>query len=105
MIRRGFRGWEIEYVDGTTVNEEQEEWTKVPKQNIVRLTLHYDGRRWDINDKIVYFQKKTASVVPSIPDSFRIEARSIGYYEGTNKILYTVDEHTGRMQMEVKEIT
>jgi hypothetical protein len=101
MIRRG---WEVLYEDGTRINEDQMEWKKIPKVGMKRLTLHYDGRRWDIEDKVVYFQKKRGSVVPGVPDSFRVESRSIGYYEGTNKIMYTVDEHTGRMNMEVKEI-
>lgn len=104
MISRGFRGWEVEYGDGTRVNEDQVEWKDIPKQDIKRLTLHYDGRRWDLENKLVYYQKKHASVIPSIVDSFRIESRSIGYYEDNSKVLYTVDEHTGRMKMEVKEI-
>jgi len=102
-MRRGFRGWEVEYEDGTSINEEQAEWQDVPKIDIVRLTLHYDGRRWDISNKEVYYQKKHASVIPNIANSFRIESRSVGYYEGNSKVLYTVDEYTGRMQMEVKE--
>lgn len=104
MISRGFRGWEVEYNDGTVINEDQAEWTSIPKLNIVRLTLHYDGRRWDISNKPEYYQKKQASVIPSIPESFRIESRSIGYYENDAKVLYTVDEHTGRMKMEIKDI-
>jgi hypothetical protein len=104
-MRRGFRGWEVEYTDGTTINEDTTIWQKVPKIGIVRLTLHYDGRRWDIMDKAEYYQKKHASVVPGMKDSFRIESRSVGYYEGNSKVLYTVDEHTGRMKMEVKEVT
>ena len=104
MIRPGFRGWEAEYHDGTVVNEEQADWKEIPKVGIKRLTLHHDGKRWDLENKVVYFQKKRASVIPSIPNSFRIESRTIGYYEDTNKILYTVDENTGRMKMEVKEI-
>lgn len=104
-MRRGFRGWEVEYGDGSKINEDNTEWKKIPKKGIKRLTLHYDGRRWDIVNKIVYFQKKQASVVPGMPDSFRIEARTIGYYEDTNKIMYTVNENTGSMKMEVKEIT
>ena len=103
-MRRGFRGWEVEYADGTTIDEDQAEWKDIPKLGIVRLTLHYDGRQWDLVNKEVYFQKKNASVIPGIKDSFQIESRSIGYYENNSKILYTVDEHTGRMNMEVKEI-
>lgn len=105
MVRRGFRGWEVEYKDGTKINEDRAEWKDIPKLGIKRLTLHYDGRQWDLVNKPVYFQKKTASVIPGIPDSFQIEARTIGYYEDTNKIMYTVNEMTGRMKMEVKEIT
>lgn len=97
------RGWEAEYKDGTIINENQMDWKKLPKQDMVRLTLHFDGRRWDIHDKVAYVQKKRASVVPGVSDSFRVESRSIGYYEGNKKIWYTVNEFTGQMKMEVKE--
>jgi hypothetical protein len=99
-----FRGWEVELKDSRIINEDQMEWTEVPKQDIVRLTLRYDGREWNIDNKKEYYQKKQASVIPSIPGSFQIESRSIGYYEGNSKVLYTVDEHTGRMKMEIKDI-
>ena len=98
------RGWEVKYYDGTVINEEQADWKDIPKQGIKRLTLHYDGRRWDIVDKAVYYQKKCASVIPGMLDSFRIESRSIGYYEGGDRVLYTVDEHTGRMNLEIKRV-
>lgn len=97
------RGWEVELADGRIMKESQVEWNKVPKNGIIRLTLHYDGRRWDIHDKEAYVQKKRGSMIPGMPDSFRIESRSIGYYEGNKKVFYTVDEFTGRMNMEVKE--
>ncbi len=99
-----FRGWEVELSDGRVINEGQMEWTEVPKQEIIRLTLRYDGREWNIDNKSEYYQKKQASVIPSIPESFQIESRSIGYYEGNSKVLYTVDEHTGRMKMEIKDL-
>ena len=83
------RGWEVEISDGTIINEDQMDWRKVPKVNIVRLTLRYDNREWNIGDKIAYVQKKRGSVVPGVADSFRIESRSIGYYEENQKI-YTV---------------
>ncbi len=104
MDLRNYRGWCVEYADGKEIYEGQTEWTKIPKIGIKRLTLHYDGREWNLIDKEVYYQKKHASVISGIPDSFRIESRSIGYYEGNNKVLYTVDERTGRMTMEVKSI-
>jgi hypothetical protein len=97
------RGWEVELADGRIIRENQMHWNKVPKNGIIRLTLHYDGRRWDIHDKEAYVQKKRGSMVPGDAESFRVESRSIGYYEGNKKVFYTVDEFTGKMQMEVKE--
>jgi hypothetical protein len=106
MVRRGFRGWEVEYLDGTIINEDQAQWKDIPKQNLIRLTLRYDGREWNLNNKDVYFQKKRAyrDVMGGVMGPQVIYSRSIGYYEGNSKILYTVDEATGRMQMEVKKI-
>jgi len=99
-----FRGWEVEMASGEIIREGQLKWEEVPKVGIERLTLRYDGREWNIVGKEVYFQKKRASIVPWVPDSFQIESRSIGYYEGADKIMYTVNEHTGVMRLEVKEI-
>ena len=96
-----FRGWEVETSSGKIIREGQMEWNEVPKKDIVRLTLRYDGRQWDLTGDKIYYQKKHASVISNMPNSFRIESRSIGYCEGSNKILYTVDEHTGRMKLEV----
>ena len=98
------RGWEVEYSNGTIINENQMEWKKLPKVDIIRVTLHFDGKRWDIHDKAAYVQKKRASVVPGVQDSFMIESRSIGYYEENKKVWYTVDEFTGQMKMEVKDL-
>ena len=102
------RGWEVEYADGTTIKEAQMDWNKIPKINIVRGTLHYDGRRWDLHNKIAYDQKKRASMIPAVKDSFQVESRSIGFYdvvEGkTVKIWYTVNEFTGKMTMEVQNL-
>ena len=99
-----FRGWELFYQDGTIIREGQMEWKEAPKTNIIRLTLHYDGRQWNIENKVAYVQKKRASMIPGVQESFVIESRSIGYYEGNKKIWYTVDEFTGQMKMEVKEL-
>lgn len=102
------RGWEITYKDNTVIKENQMEWKKAPKTDIVRVTLHYDGRQWDLNEKIAYDQKKRGSCVPGVPDSFQIESRSIGYYDvvdgKTLKVWYTVNEFTGKMTMEVKNL-
>lgn len=102
------RGWEVEYADGTKIKEVQQDWKKIPKVGIVRLTLHYEGRSWTVSGKAAYTQKKRGSVVPGVPDSFQIESRSIGYYDTIDgqpvKVWYTVDEFTGKMTMETKKL-
>ena len=103
MVNRNFRGWVVEYYNGNIINESQMEWIKIPKVGIKRLMLFHDGRSWTIEGKNAYFQKKRASVVPGVENSFQIESRTIGYYEGSNKVGYTVDENTGTMRMEVLE--
>jgi len=102
------RGWEVEYADGTIINEDQMEWIKLPKVGIIRLTLRYDGREWHITNKTAYTQKKKASVIPGVPDSFQVESRSIGYYDKVDdkdvKVWYTLNEETGVMKAEVEEL-
>lgn len=98
------RGWEAEYKDGRVIKETEMEWIRIPKVGIVRLTLHYDGKRWDVHNKLAYVQKKRASMIPGVQESFVIESRSIGFYEEKHKIWYTVDEFTGQMKMEVVDI-
>jgi len=102
------RGWEVEYLDGTIIKEVQTEWKKIPKVDIVRVTLHYDGRQWNLENKIAYDQKKRGSTVPGVPNSFQMESRSVGYYDVVDekpiKVWYTVNEFTGKMTMEVKNL-
>jgi hypothetical protein len=102
------RGWEVEYTDGKTIKEAQMDWNKIPKINMVRATLHYDGRQWDLHNKIAYVQRKRASMVPAVRESFQVESRSIGYYDIQNgktvKVWYTVNEFTGKMTMEVENL-
>lgn len=95
------RGWEVELTNGVVLQEGEIDWRKVPKRQISRLTLFYDGRRWDLMGKEAYFIKTRASVVPGISESYRIERRTIGYYQGANKICYHVEEGSGRFSMEV----
>lgn len=95
------RGWEVELTNGVILREGELDWKKVPKNQISRLTLFYDGRQWDLSGKEAYFVKYRASVVPGIANSFRIERRTIGFYEGSTKVCYHVDESTGRFQLEV----
>lgn len=95
------KGWEVELSNGVILRESDLEWRKVPKNQIVRLSLFYGDRRWDLKDKEAYFVKYRASVVPGIQNSLRMERRTIGYYEGSNKICYHVEEATGKFSMEV----
>jgi len=97
-----FVGWEVLLANGKILREGQIEWIKVPKKDIIRLSLcHYRGRRWDLADKEAYFVKTRCSMVPGIQNSFRTERRSIGYYEGAKKICYHVEEVSGKFSMEV----
>lgn len=98
------RGWEVELDTGEVITEDQMDWKKVPKSGIVRLTLRYDGREWNIDNKVAYFQQKRGSMVPGVSESFQVESRTIGYYDDNNKVFYTVDEATGKMTMTVKGI-
>jgi len=94
-------GWEVELSNGVILRESDLDWRKVPKNQIVRLSLFYGGRHWDLAGKEAYFVKYRASVVPGIADSLRIERRTIGFYEGAKKICYHVEESTGKFSMEV----
>lgn len=99
---REFIGWEVELKDGTIIREGTMDWREVPKKDIQRLSLfHYMRRRWDLVGKDNYFVKSRASEVPGRPESFRVESRTIGFYEGANKIHYTVNESSGEFKMEV----
>lgn len=95
------RYWEVELKDGTKFKEGQVEWKEVPKKAITRLSLFFDGRKWDLTGKEAYFVKYRASMVPGIKESFRIERRTVGFYEGSNKVCYNVDENTGKFNIEV----
>lgn len=98
---KNFRGWEVELANGTIIRETEMEWKKVPKKGIIRLSLFYDQRRWDLTGKEAYGVKTRASVVPGVAKSFRIERRTIYFYEGAKKVCYHVEEATGKFTMEV----
>lgn len=97
------RGWEVELSTGSVMTEESHKWRDVPNKDIKRLTLHYDGRRWDLENKQAYFVKNRASMAPGVASSFRVERRGIGYYEGATKVCYYVDEFTGKFSMKVED--
>ena len=94
------RGWVVELYDGTQLWECDTGWHDVPKNQIKVLTLLFEGRKWTLKNKQAYIQKKRASISPgeTIPI---IEQRIIGYYEGSTKVEYVVNEYTGNMVMRV----
>ena len=99
-MSKEFIGWEVALKDGTVIREGTMDWKEVPKKDIQRLSLlHYMGRRWYLTGKQAYFVKTRASMVPGVQESLRIEERTIGYYEGAQKIHYTVNEFTGQFRM------
>jgi len=98
---KNFRGWEVQLKNKTIIREGQMEWSKVPKRQIIRLSLFFDGRVWHLTGKEAYFIKNRASVTPGVPESFRIESRTIGFYEGAKKVCYTINENTNKFTMEV----
>jgi len=98
-----FRGWEVTYDDDTVIREGQIEWNEVKKNKIKILKLIFEHKAWQLAGKESYLQKKNASMIPGIQESFQIESRSIGFYEGSNKVWYTVDEYTGVMRVTVQE--
>ena len=95
------RYWEVELNTGLRLKEGQVEWREVPKHLIVRLSLFFDGRQWDLFGKEAYFVRYRASEIPGIPESFRLERRTIGFYEGSKKVSYNIDEFTGKLTLEV----
>ncbi len=96
------RGWEVELIDGTIINEDNCIWKDVPKIKIKNLALLFDGRRWDLSDKQAYFVKNSASMVPGVQESFHIDQRCIGFYEGATKINYIIDEFTGAFNIKIE---
>jgi len=97
------RGWQVELEDGTVLNENNTSWKDVPKIRIKKLSLLFDGRKWELTGRQAYFIKNRASMVPGVKSSFRIEQRCIGYYEGATKVHYIVDELTGSFSMKVSD--
>lgn len=98
-----WRGWEVELKSGEIIREGEQKWNSIPQGEIVRLSLLFDGRRWDIVGKKNYFQKKRASVgfgVGIVTDVV-VESRTIGYYDDeSQKVCYTINERTGDFKLE-----
>ncbi len=102
------RGWVVQYKDDSVVCENEMPWNKVPnKKEIKRVILKWEDRIWSLDNKDHYTVPKTRGYmdVNSIgTGSQGIDSRTIGYYdvEAKCKVLYRVDEGTGRMDVETE---
>lgn len=101
------KGWIVIYKDGSLVVEGEMPWKKVVKRQIASLHLKWHDRFWDLygKDSYVCFQRRSI-VVSSAGEqsSAEIAARCIGFYDELGrKIIYAVDEFTGKMSLRIKE--
>lgn len=100
------RGWFVVYKNGSVVTEDNTEWGAVRKGDIKVLGLKWFDKYWTISGKTAYLQFKrgSVSISPSgVSSDIACEERCIGYYEGSLKVIYKVNERTGRMTQEVRE--
>ena len=97
-------GWFVVYKDNTLVVEGDMEWNKVVKPQIQILGIKWHDKIWTIRDKTAWVQFKRGSVAfsPSgISDVVDCEEMCIGYYEGAKKVIYRVNNRTGKMRPEI----
>ena len=101
------KGWIVIYKDGSVVVEGEMGWSKVVKRSVASLHLKWYDRFWDLvgKDSYVCFQRRSVSLsLTSSPQASEIAARCIGFYdEFGRKIIYAVNEHTGKMSLRIKE--
>jgi len=101
------KGWIAIYDNGDVVVEGDLPWSKVVKRRIASLHIKWYDRFWDLigKDSYVCFQRKSVPFNPAGgAGTVSIEERCIGFYdEAGRKIIYAVNEHTGRMSIRVKE--
>ena len=101
------KGWFVIYKDKTMVTENDTAWKDVNKLEIYILGLKWFDKFWTISGKTSYIQFKRGSV-PFSPSGvcseadIRCEERCIGYYEGSNKIIFRVNDRTGEMSPGVR---
>lgn len=97
-------GWFVVYKDGTVTTEDETEWQQVKKGNIEILGLKWNDKVWTIRGKTAWVQFKRGSVgfsLAGLETDIQCEERCIGYYEGKNKVIYRVNNHTGQMTLDV----
>lgn len=93
-------GWFVVYKDGSLVTESELHWNKVKKGKIKILGLKWQDKIWTIRDKTAWVQFKRGEVAFStagVSEDVCCRERCIGYYEGAKKVIYRVDNLTGKM--------
>lgn len=103
------KGWVVCYEDGRIITEydqngEEVRWASIPKTGIKSLTLKWNDRHWTIPGPGPFIQFKRAWIIPGMTEGV-IQYRCIGYWEGNDKVIYRVDENTGKMTPIVESIT
>lgn len=96
------KGWFVVYNDNSLVTEDSTDWNKVNRGEIKILGLKWKDKFWTISGKTAYVQFKRGSVGFSptgvVDSNITCEERCIGYYEGSSKVVYRVNERTGQMR-------
>lgn len=99
------KGWIAYMKTGEVIVEGDIPWNKVVKRNIQSLSLKWHDKYWTVHNKESYicFNRKCASL--SQQGSYvELVARCIGYYDTDgSKVIYQVDENTGKMELTVRE--
>lgn len=100
------KGWFVVCNDESLIIEGEMDWLKVKKGEIKILGLKWHDKFWTISGKTAYIQLKRGSAGFSasgdMDSSITCEERCIGYYEGELKVIYRVNERTGKMTPTVK---
>jgi len=99
-------GWFVVFKDGNLVTEDELHWNKVRKGEIQILGIKWQDKIWTIRDKTAWVQFKRGSVpfsTTGVCETVNCEERCIGYYDGAKKIIYRVNNRTGKMKPEVIE--
>lgn len=101
------KGWIVVYKNNEVVVEGEVPWSRIVKKNIKSLSLKWYDRYWTIEGKSSYlcFQRRAAYIVSDGREcATEIVARCIGFYDDEGKkVLYKVDELSGKMSFVVKE--
>lgn len=96
------KGWFVIYEDGRVVTEDEMDWSKVKRAGIKTIGIKWYDKIWTLTDQAPYIQFKRGSVPFSLHNEeveVQCTERCIGYYEGSSKVVYRVNEFTGQMRM------